>query len=64
MDAAGYKDWAIDALGIPSVTMEIGFSEVPLAYNELDNIFSRNVNILPAIAKWLSDQQNSNDVAP
>ena len=64
VDAAGYKDWAIDALGIPSVTMEIGFSEVPLAYNELDNIFSRNVNILPAIAKWLSDQQNSNDVAP
>ena len=61
VDAAGYKDWAIDALGIPSVTMEIGFSEVPLPYSELANVFSRNVNILPAIAKWLSYRQESND---
>lgn len=55
VDAAGYKDWAIDVLGIPSVTIEIGFGEVPLSSQELDNVFSRNVAILPAIARWLQN---------
>ena len=64
LDAAGYKDWAIDALGIPSVTMEIGFSEVPLADQELDNVFGRNVNVLPAIAKWLRNQALAEIPAP
>lgn len=53
VDAAGYKDWAIDALGIPSLTMEIGYSTVPLPENELDSTLQRNLPVLPAIARWL-----------
>ena len=53
LDAAGYKDWAMDVLEIPSVTVEIGCGEVPLAENELYSILGRNLEILPAIAAWV-----------
>ena len=53
VDAAGYKDWAIDALGIPSLTMEVGYSAVPLPENELDSTLGRNLPVLPAIARWV-----------
>ena len=56
VDAAGYKDWAMEALGIPSVTVEIGCGEVPLAEKELYSILGRNLEILPAIAKWVKEQ--------
>ncbi len=51
---AGYKDWAIETLGIPSLTVEIGVEEAPLAQRELYSIFLRNLQVLPAIADWLS----------
>ncbi len=50
---AGYKDWVMDSLGIPSVTVEIGCGDSPLAERELYSIFYRNYRILPAIAGWL-----------
>ena len=53
--AGGYKDWAIDELEIPSVTVEIGTTAAPLAYREIYNVFARNLGTLPAVAKWLSD---------
>ena len=53
LDAAGYKDWAMEALGIPSITVEIGCGEVPLAEKELYSILSRNLEVLPAIANWV-----------
>lgn len=53
IDGAGYKDWAMDALGIPSVTVEIGAGIAPLTRNETYTTFVRNVNVLPAIARWL-----------
>ena len=56
LDAAGYKDWAMDVLEIPSVTMEIGCGEVPLAENELYSILGRNLEVLPAIATWVKGQ--------
>lgn len=49
----GYKDWAIEELGIPSVTVEIGCKEAPLAEREIYSIFVRNYRILPQIARWL-----------
>ena len=53
VDGAGYKDWAIDALDIPSVTIEIGCEEAALAEREIYSIFVRNYRLLPAIARWL-----------
>lgn len=53
---AGYKDWAMDELGIPSITIEIGSTVPPLAYGDLYNTFARFQSLLPAISQWLSDQ--------
>ena len=53
IDGAGYKDWVMDELGIPSVTVEIGAGIAPLTRNETYTTFVRNVNVLPAIARWL-----------
>ena len=52
-EGAGYKDWAIDALEIPSLTVEIGCQEAPLALREIYSIFARNLDVLPAIARWV-----------
>ena len=53
VDGAGYKDWAIDELGIPSLTIEIGCQDAPLAQRELYSVFVRNRNVLPEVARWL-----------
>ena len=53
VDAGGYKDWAIDALGIPSLTVEIGCDRAPLLLREIYSIFARNCAVFPAIAQWL-----------
>jgi len=52
---AGYKDWAIQELGIPSVTMEVGCQSSPLALREAYNIFYRNLLIFPAIGQWMEE---------
>ena len=52
---AGYKDWAMDALGIPSLTLEIGSSKTPLEERDIYNTFARFQNIIPAINQWLAD---------
>ena len=54
-EAGGYKDWAVDELGIPSVTIEVGCQDAPLAERELYSIFARNYRVLPAIARWLQE---------
>lgn len=53
VDAAGYKDWAIDELEIPSLTVEIGCERSPLLFQEIYSIFARNCGVLPALAQWL-----------
>lgn len=52
-EPTGYKDWAIDSLGIPSVTMEIGSGAMPLDERELHTLFARNCDTLRVIAQWL-----------
>ena len=54
--AAGYKDWAQDVLEIPSITIEIGRSDSPLAMREIYSVFTRNCRVLPAIARWLQGE--------
>ena len=53
---AGYKDWAQDELEIPSITIEIGRSDSPLAMREIYSVFVRNCQVLPAIARWVQKQ--------
>lgn len=51
---AGYKDWVIDELEIPSLTIEIGCEDSPLAERELYSIFARNYRLLPTIFRYLA----------
>lgn len=52
---AGYKDWAMDALGIPSITVEIGSNSTPMENRDLYNTFARFEDFIPAIDQWLND---------
>ncbi len=52
LDAGGYKDWAMDELGIPSVTIEVGSRPCPLSLVEFSTIWVRNRFVLAAIARW------------
>lgn len=49
LDPAGYKDWAISAKGIPSLTIEVGTGENPVPHEQLETIWNQNKNILPAM---------------
>ena len=51
---AGYKDWVMDALGIPSLTVEIGSTQTPLEHRDMFNTFARFEGLLPVISSWLS----------
>lgn len=52
-DGAGYKDWAIDELGIPSVTIELGCTACPLPERELYILFDRCRQLIPAVTAWV-----------
>jgi len=52
-EPTGYKDWVIDSLDIPSVTMEIGSGAMPLDDRELYALFARNCDTLAVIAQFV-----------
>lgn len=52
---AGYKDWVMEDLGIPSLTVEIGSAAVPIVQKDTYNIFDRCREMLPAVYKWLTE---------
>ena len=53
VDGAGYKDWVMEYLGIPSVTIEIGCQEAALDERELYSIFVRNYKVMPETIRWI-----------
>lgn len=53
---AGLKDYVVDKLGIPSLTIEFGTTECPLELREFHNIWERNRDILLTSALWVEDQ--------
>ena len=53
---AGYKDWVMDALGIPSLTVEIGSTRTPLETRDIYNTYARFEGVLPVISSWLAGQ--------
>ena len=49
---AGFKDWAIDSLGIPAFTVECGLGENPLPVSQLEGIRAAAAAICREIAAW------------
>ena len=45
LDPAGYKDWAIEKLGIPSLTIEVGSGTCPLPASQLPDMVRRNQDV-------------------
>lgn len=45
VDAAGYKDWALSKLNIPSITIEIGEGSSPLDSSQFEKIWSENEQV-------------------
>lgn len=50
VDAAGYKDWAVYEMGIPSITIEVGGEAPsnPVPYSYFESIYERNRTVLGA----------------
>ena len=53
VDAAGYKDWAVYKMGIPSLTIEVGNEDGggiinPVPIEHFDSIWNRNKNVVYA----------------
>ena len=57
-DGAGYKDWAMEELGIPSLTIEVGCQDTPLAKRELYSVFIRNYRVMPTVARWVQKKSD------
>ena len=53
VDGAGFKDWVMEDLGIPSVTVEIGCGDTPLEKRELYATFSRNAGVFETVIQWI-----------
>ena len=52
LDPAGYKDWCIDKMGIPGLTIEIGEGTSPVPYEQFDDIWCRNQYVWENIILW------------
>lgn len=48
----GYKDWAIEKLSIPSLTIEVGHVKTPLPLDEFPFIWRKNRDVPLVAAKW------------
>lgn len=46
-DAAGFKDWAVQKLDIPSVTIELGRGTSPVDESQISQMWTENDGILP-----------------
>lgn len=55
---AGYKDWAMDELGIPSLTLEVGYGDVPLVERDIYNTVMRCKELFPAINTWVIENSS------
>ena len=46
LDPAGYKDWAIQKKGIPSLTIEVGHGSNPVPHDQMESIWKQNKNLI------------------
>ena len=57
LDTAGYKDWAISKLGIPSLTIEAGHGGNPVDPAQMDAIWRENRDVVPMTLNLLKEGQ-------
>ena len=57
LDTAGYKDWALSKLGIPSLTIEAGHGGNPVDPAQMDAIWRENRDVVPMTLKLLKEGQ-------
>ncbi|MDD3243575.1 MAG: M14 family zinc carboxypeptidase [Eubacteriales bacterium] len=55
-EGGGFKDWLVDGMEIPAVTVEIGTRDCPLPLDEFSTIWLRNREVLTALADWVKAQ--------
>ena len=48
---SGCSDYFIRVLGVPSITIETGTGDCPIGIDQWDGIWSRNAQVLPAVAE-------------
>ncbi|MCQ2383129.1 MAG: peptidase, partial [Clostridia bacterium] len=53
LDPAGFKDWAIDKLHIPSLTIEIGADTSPIPLSQLPKAKEQNRDVLPESLEFI-----------
>ena len=46
VDGLGYKDWAIQKKGIPSLTIEVGHGSNPVPQDQMTDIWQQNKNLI------------------
>lgn len=46
LDPAGYKDWALSKMEIPSITIEVGTGETPVSEKQIDVIYEENKEVI------------------
>ncbi len=54
---AGFKDYAMMALGIPSLTIEFAINDAPAPMREYEQIWARGKNTLLTTAQWVLENQ-------
>lgn len=52
--AGGYKDWCIDKLKIPALTIEVGSDSLthPIQEKHLEEIFEKNKTVINTVTEW------------
>ena len=53
LDGGGYKDWVQEKLGIPSITVELGFGANPQSARAASSTLARALDIPGTVARWL-----------
>lgn len=54
---AGYKDWALQSMGIPSLTVEIGKQESPLSWWCFKKVYQENQNVWEEVLLDLEESE-------
>lgn len=61
LDPAGYKDWALDKLGIPSITIEVGHGSNPVPNSQFEDIWNQNKDVWAGALYSLNELQTEKE---
>lgn len=59
--AGGYKDWCVQKLGIPAITVEVGNDKYPhpYPYNQIDDIVAKNLLVPQKMLNTISKEKTN-----